>query len=368
MDSTFTMLFFLTVGLLIGLAVGWLLRGQRNTTDSLLAALHRKQAETSAQERDALTSSVGQSLAPLEKAVAQLQGQVHHLELKRAESQAALTAQVQAMNRTSMMLSDRTDKLVTALRAPQTRGRWGEMQLERVVELSGMVKHCDFDVQVTASGIRPDMVVRLSDGRNVIVDAKAPFVAYLDALETTDPEEHAGHLRRHAYHLRSHVTQLASKDYLGQFRPTPEFVVLFVPADPFLDAALSVDNELLEFAFSKNIVLATPTTLIALLRTIGLSWQQSALSDQAREIQRLGAELYQRLGTVGEHLNRLGTHLDKTVVAFNQTIASLDSRVLVTARKLHDLDVLPHSVPEPPEVEAVDVRSRTSGLAGPTES
>lgn len=366
MTSTLSLFCFLLLGLAIGFLLGWSLRGNRRTAtgpshELLLTQLKNERYELT--ERSA--NQVSQSLAPLQQAVANLSQQVHQLEVERAETYASLSSQVQAMSRTSLALSDRTEKLVTALRAPQVRGRWGEMQLERVVELSGMVRHCDFDTQVVApGGIRPDMIIRLSDGRNIVVDAKAPFVAYLDALETTDPEEHQAHLRRHANHLRTHVSQLSSKSYLRAFQPTPEFVVLFVPADPFLDAALGVDSELLEFAFAKNVVLATPTTLMALLRTVGLGWQHSTLGEAAAQIQQLGSELYSRLGTASEHLSKLGNSLDKAVGSFNSTVASMDSRVFVTARKLHDLDVLPHTA-EPPSLPFVDTRVRQPRASDP---
>ena len=258
--------------------------------------------------------------------------------------------------------TDRTDQLVTALRAPQIRGRWGEIQLERVVELGGMVRHCDFDTQVTArfNGqlVRPDLVVHLAGGRNIIVDAKVPFSSYLYALDSDDPEENAAYLRRHAHLLRTHITQLSAKGYIDAFDPTPEFVVLFVPADPFLDAALGVDPEILEYAFSRNIVIATPTTLFALLRTVALGWRQEDISDKARDIQRLGRELYTRLNTMGDHYQRVGRHLEKTIEAYNATLGSLDSRVMVTARRLADLDVPARTDRPPLELRPVTDRPR----------
>ena len=260
------------------------------------------------------------------------------------------------------MLSDRTGKLVTALRAPQVRGRWGEMQLERVVEMAGMVRYCDFDTQVSARGpegpLRPDLVVRLSGGRTIIVDSKVPFSAYLDALDTEDPEEHAAHLRRHAHQLRTHVNQLSSKNYSAAFERTPEFTVLFVPADPFLDAALTTDPELLEHAFSRNIILATPTTLVALLRTVGLGWQQEAVNEQAAAIHRLGRQLYSRLNTMAEHYNKVGTALDRAVDAYNSTLGSLESRVMVTARTLNEMEAGPGGSTRPTILRPATGRGR----------
>ena len=230
-----------------------------------------------------------------------------------------------------------------ALRSPNVRGRWGEIQLERVVEIGGMTKHVDFDSQVTATlngkSVRPDLVVHLAGGRNIAVDAKVPFSSYLDAMDTEDPEEHAGYLRRHAHLLRNHVQALSHRDYIEAFSPTPEFVVLFVPADPFLEAALSIDPELLEFAFGRNIVIATPSTLFALLRTVALGWRHEDISEKAREVQRLGRELYARLGTLNEHYEKVGRSLEKAVEAFNSSLGSLDLRVGVTARRLYELEI-----------------------------
>lgn len=345
MTSTLPVI-LLVIGLVIGAALGWLLRGQHLGSLEELREEPRRAYEG---ERDAVAASqrrqaeLTQSIAPLEKAMERLGYQLQELEADRATAFASLTSQVQSMTRTSTRLSDRTDKLVSALRSPNVRGRWGEIQLERVVELGGMVDHIDFDTQVSATvdgrQVRPDLVVHLAGGRNLVVDAKVPFSSYLDALEAEDPEEHAGYLRRHAHLMRNHVSTLASKDYIGAFQPTPEFVVLFVPADPFLDAALGCDPELLEFAFEKNVVIATPTTLFALLRTVALSWRQEGVSEKAREVQRLGRELYTRLNTLGEHYNKVGRGLEKAVEAYNATLSSMDSRVMVTARRLADLDI-----------------------------
>ncbi len=270
------------------------------------------------------------------------------------------------MHRTSQMLSTQTNRLVTALRAPQIRGRWGEIQLERVVELAGMVRHCDFDTQVSKEGVRPDLLVYLAGGKQIVVDAKVPFAAYLDAAQTEDPAAREQHLTRHARQLRTHIDQLADKTYWESFDPTPEFVVLFVPGDPFLDAALTADSGLLEHAFARNVILATPTTLIALLRTIAHTWRQEALSQDAAKIHQLGRELYSRPGTVGAHLDRLGSQLGKAVDSFNLTVASMESRVTVTARKLHDLDVFDGDVTEVSAVDSWPRRTNLEDLSGST--
>lgn len=335
------------IGLIIGTIVG----------AAAYALWGRRSPAAAQQEATGL-----RELAYLQRSVEKLSAQVRDMDEDRAVAQSTLAAQVQAVTRVSSRLGDRTDQLLSALRSPNIRGRWGEMQLERVVELGGMMKYCDFDVQTSARVdgqlLRPDMVIRLSHGRNILVDAKVPFSAYLDALATQDPEEKEGYLRRHCHLLRSHVKTLASKSYVQAFQPTPEFVVLFVPADPFLDAALAQDPQLLDDAFASGVVLATPTTLFALLKTVALGWQHEDMSDKAQEVQRLGAQLYSRLGTMADHYNRIGTSLDKAVEAFNSTLGSMDSRVMVTARKLKDLDLPAQSATQPVELTSVSARAR----------
>ncbi|WIM68520.1 DNA recombination protein RmuC [Corynebacterium breve] len=332
--------------LALGFALGYLYRGQQPTV-----------AQAPAPE---LPTPV--DLTPVTRELERLSNHINDIDEDRAVAYSAIASQVQAITRTSARLSDRTSQLITALRSPQVRGRWGEIQLERVVELGGMIEHCDFDVQTSARVrgqlYRPDMLVHLSGGRNVIVDAKVPFSSYLDALDTDDPEEKQGYLHRHAHLLRQHVDTLASKDYISAFQPTPEFVVLFVPADPFLDSALQQDPDLLDYAFSKDIVLATPTTLFALLRTVGLGWKNEDISERAKQVQRLGAELFTRLNTMADHYNRVGSSLNKAVEAFNSTLGSMDSRVMVTARKLADLDVPVRSGDKPVELSTVNSAPR----------
>lgn len=282
-------------------------------------------------------------LRPIIQSLQSLHDQIGEIEKDQAVASTALASQVQAIGRSSARMGDRTDQLLNALRSPQVRGRWGEMQLERVVELGGMLEHVDFEVQAhmvsEGSSLRPDLVVRLSQGRNIIVDAKVPLSSFLDALNTEDPEEKQGYLRRHAHLLRNHINTLSSRSYTAAFQPSPEFVVLFVPADPFLDAALKIDPELMDYAFSRDVIIATPGTLFALLRTVALTWRHDSLNEKTREIQRLGAQLYQRLEVMAEHYNKVGTSLERAVEAFNATLASVDSRVMVTARRLAEMEV-----------------------------
>lgn len=351
---------FLLIGILLGVVCGWLAQAYVQQRRTLAAP--RGEAAREPGMVPELEPALAPALAPITQAVDALGVHLRELETQRTATLSSLMSQVQAVSRTSSRLSERTDKLVTALRSPNVRGRWGEMQLERVVELGGMVKHVDFSPQEArthdGTRVRPDLVIHLAGGRSIIVDAKVPFSSYLDALETQDPEEHAAYLRRHAHLLRSHVTALSAKDYRAAFDPTPEFVVLFVPADPFLDAALSVDTELLDYALGRDVVIATPTTLFALLRTVALTWQHDDYSATAREIHRLGRELYERLGTVSEHLNVVGRSLNKAVEAYNSTAGSLDARLLVTARKLKGMEVPRHVHGDAPELRRVDIRAR----------
>jgi DNA recombination protein RmuC len=237
------------------------------------------------------------------------------------------------------------------------RGRWGEHQLRRIVEFAGMIEHCDFTEQATsttADGVlRPDLVITLAGEKHIVVDAKVPFAAYLEAMEARDDRQRAARLDAHARHLRSHVDALGSKAYWERFSPSPEFVGLFVPADTFLDAALQRDPSLLEHAFGRNVVIATPSTLVALLRTIAYTWRQEALAQNAAEVHALGRELHGRIATMGGHLGRVGSSLNAAVARYNEAIGSLEGRVLVSARKFADLQVTTASLETPPQVEVV---------------
>jgi len=301
--------------------------------------------------------AVARAVAPLHETLRRYELRVAELERERVDAYAELREQVRAMSTVSGELRTETKQLVAALRAPQVRGRWGEHQLRRIVEAAGMLEHCDFAEQVTAAtdqqGVRPDLVVKLHGGRSVVVDAKAPFDAYLTAMEARDERGRDQHLDAHARHLRAHVDALAAKSYWAAFAQAPEFVVLFVPADPFLDVALQRDPTLLEHAFSRNVVLATPATLVALLRTIAYSWRQEALARNAVSVHELARELYGRLATLGDHVGRLGSALGTAVTSYNRAVGSLEARVLVSARKLADLGVSGDDLVAPPQVEAM---------------
>jgi DNA recombination protein RmuC len=282
-----------------------------------------------------------------------LSDQMRDLDQHRASWQGEFHQQVTELARETRSLS-------TALRKPQVRGRWGELHLRRAVELAGLVDRCDFSEQVRFDdgARRPDLVVHLVGGRQVVVDAKVPLDAYLDATSTDDETLRGEALQRHARQLRAHVDGLSSKAYWRALSETPEFVVLFVPAESFLAAALETDPGLIDHAATRQVVLATPTTLIALLRTVAHGWSHEALADQAREIHRLGRDLHERLGHLSTHLDRVGRSLNTAVGHFNQAVGSYESRVLVSARRFAELSVVGDDLDPPRQVEST---SRSSG-------
>ena len=316
----------------------------------LRAATQAHDAELAGRER-----AVRALVEPIATVLDEVRAQVTTAEEARLTSHAALGEQVRAMRETSELLRGETSQLVTALRSSQVRGRWGELQLRRVVEAAGMLEHVDFVEQAsvrTADGVqRPDMVVRLSGGKQVVLDAKVAFLGYLDAVQATDDAVRAARMAAHARHLRKHVDDLAAKQYWEQFSPAPEFVVMFVPAEPFLHAALEVDPGLYEYAMDRNVVVATPMTLVALLRTVGYAWRQETLAQNAQQVLTLGRELHSRLATLGGHVGRLGRQLDGAVRAYNDSVSSLESRVLVSARRLAELRVTDDELETPAQVD-----------------
>jgi DNA recombination protein RmuC len=310
----------------------------------------------SAGDLEARRAAVAGLVGPLKDTLGQVESRLRELEKARTEAYASLAEQVRAAREASEALRGETASLVTALRRPQARGAWGEMQLRRVVEISGMVARCDFTEQATVAdgdgGVqRPDMVVHLAGGKNVVVDAKVPLAAFLDAHEAPDETVRAERLAAHSRHLRAHVDALGAKAYWRRWEPTPEFVVLFVPAEAFLAPALDADPGLLEHAAERKVVIATPTTLIALLRTVAYAWSQDALESQTRDVFELGRDLYTRLGTLGEHVERLGRSLGRAVGDYNATVGSLESRVLVPARRLAAMKVVEAPLPTPAPIE-----------------
>lgn len=306
-----------------------------------------------ARSRAVTAPETGQAVAALERRVEadtflregldRLAGQMRELERNRAQWQGQLHQQVEEVRHSAEGLRRETSSLSTALRKPQVRGRWGEMQLRRAVELAGLVDRCDFTEQrhttYDDAVLRPDLVVHLAGGRSVVVDSKVPLDAFLDATSTDDPDEQRAHLVRHARQVRNHIDALGAKRYWQALGDSPEFVVLFLPGESFLSAALEGDPELLDYATVRNVVPATPTTLIALLKTVAHGWTQARLAEQTQTIHDLGRDLYARLGTLGDHFDKVGRSLKSSVEAYNRAVGSLESRVFVTARRLEDLGV-----------------------------
>ena len=312
---------------------------------------------------------LGALLDPLRAELERYDQRLTSFDRERAVQFGALSEQLHMVAATSEGLRDQTEQLSSALRAPGTGGRWGELQLRRVVELAGMEAHCDFEPQVTLATdlpdgenrrSRPDLVVRLPGARAVIVDAKAPLGHYLDASKATEPRERTRLLRAHAARLRTHVDALARKAYWEQLGPgtTPEFVVLFLPGEAFFSAALEHDPQLLDDSAARGVILATPTTLIALLRAVAFGWREARMADGAREISTLAASLHERLASLGEHFSELGGALNRAVVSYNRAAGSLESRVFVTARRFRDLGVGSDRAIIG-QVEPVETRART---------
>ena len=306
-------------------------------------------------ELETRRAAVEHLVGPLKETLARVEAQLRDSDAARQASHAALAEQVAIARQSSEQLRTQTQALVTALRRPEARGRWGEMQLRRVVELAGMSARCDFDEQVGVTtdegAVRPDMVVRLAGGKNIVVDSKVSLAAYLEAAEAVDESLRNARLGAHARHLREHVDQLAAKAYWTALSPAPEFVVLFIPGEAFLAPALEHDPGLLEYAMGRKVHIATPTTLVTMLRTAQYAWQQAALSDNARAVFELGRELYDRIAGMGRHVDRLGRALTNAVSTYNQAVGSLESRVLVSARRLSQLGVVDGELDAPGLVE-----------------
>jgi DNA recombination protein RmuC len=393
----------LVIGLLLGAIGAWLalrarladreeIRAERDTAAERVIGLERELAATSARleaseesletrVRDAIRSAsseayaqtnasflelagtkLGETVAPLAQSLERMQTQVQEFDRARAQAYGALTRQIGD-------LGERTQALTTALRTPHVRGRWGEMQLKRVVELAGMLPYCDFAEQVSAATdegrLRPDVIVHLPGGKQVVVDAKVPLASYLDALEASDEDVRAQKLADHARQVREHLQKLGAKQYWAQFADSPEYVVMFLPDEGFFRAAWEHDRELVELGVRARVHIASPTTLIVLLQAIAHGWQQEKIAEDARTVHQLGRELYERLTVTGSHLAKLGGSLDRAVGAYNETVGSLERRVLPTARKLGEASL---SDKQLPALEALAGRSaplRAAELADP---
>ena len=307
---------------------------------------------------------IRQAVDPVHRVLEKYEQHLGVMEKDRERAYGDITRYLSEMSRTQTKLFQETGNLVKALRVPHVRGRWGEITLKRAVELAGLADHCDFEEQVTAgagSNLRPDMVVTLPGNRNIVIDAKVPLMAYLDALEADDEDEVEARMNDHARQVGAHIRMLGAKSYTAAFSPSPEFVVLFIPGENFFSAALARQPALLEKGIQNGVVLATPSTLIALLKTIAYSWQQQKGLENAKAIRDLGAELFSRLSGMAGHMNRIGKDIEKTSADFNRAVGAMESRVMVSARKLASMSVSAEDLPalEPVEPEKSVTRAMT---------
>ncbi len=336
----------------------------QNNNDSFLKLAQEKltQFQIHAQkDLELREQSVENLVKPIKQALDKTEQQIRLMENERKQAYGSLTRHLESMTQSQQQLQNETRNLVQALRRPEVRGQWGEITLKRLAELAGMVEHCDFyeqeHTQTSDGAIRPDMIVRMPAGREIVVDVKTPLDAYISAVEAKDDEQRNKELQRHLKNVRGRIRELASKSYWSQFKHSPDFVVLFIPGDQFLSAALEQDHNLLEEALKQKIILATPTSLVALLRAIAYGWRHEALTENADVIRELGEDLYKRLATFGDHLTRLGKNLGSSVESFNKTVGSLERQVIPGARKLHELGIESNKKLDTPEPLDRSVRS-----------
>lgn len=339
------------------------LRSSQETFLSIAKEALAKEREVEKNDMEKRKREIDDIVKPVSESLSKVDQRIHEMEKAREGAYRELRQQVTTMADTQVNLQKETGNLVRALRQPIGRGQWGEMQLRRVVEMAGMQEHCDFSVQTNTTDdegnrLRPDLIVNLPGDKMIVVDAKTPMEAYLDAVEARekgDDEATQAALARHAIQVKTHIRELSKKSYQNQFATSPEFTVLFLPSESFFSDALSQDPSLIESGVAQGIILATPTTLIALLRSVSYGWRQESLTDNAREICALGHEMYDRLATMGDHFSKLGKNLTASVASYNQAVGALETRVLVSARKFKELGASPENSDKlelPAQVEA----------------
>jgi DNA recombination protein RmuC len=355
---------FIVGAVLGGLAVWLVLReriaAHRRSAEELSTTFTAVSAEALQRNNDSFLQLARIQLEPIASTLKSFEEKTQALDRERQRAYGTLTEQVKALADGQERLRTETGSLRTALRAPHVRGRWGEIQLKRVVELAGMLAHCDFHEQTTATDadgrmLRPDLVVELPGGKRVVVDAKAPLAAYLDSLEAQDEETRAAHLLTHARQVREHITKLGAKRYWAQFEPAPEFVIMFLPDETFFRVACEADAGLLELGPQSGVLPSSPTTLIGLLKVFAYAWQQETIAEDTRKIASLGRELYERLGLFASHFAKVGRALDTAVGAYNQATGSLERRLLVTARKFEEHGTAAGELPEAEPLEKTPV-------------
>jgi DNA recombination protein RmuC len=312
-------------------------------------------------EMEKRRESVDGMVRPIRDTLTKYEEHIQNFEMSRQRDFSALREQIDGLAKAQGDLRRETGNLVTALRKPQVRGRWGEMTLKRVVELAGMVEHCDFNEQVTVGDSRPDMIVHLPAGRTIVIDAKVALDAYLDYVEAQDESKRSEALARHALQMKEHVRKLSAKAYWSMFENAPEFVVMFVPGESFLSAAADRDPSMIDDAMASKVIPASPTSLVALLRSVAWGWRQEMMADNARKISETGRELYERLAVMTSHVSSLGKSLNKSVDSYNHLVGSLETRVLVTARKFEDAGVVTPDGLQQPELIEKFVREPSEG-------